>query len=92
VERFVLLKFLNPKRVVRAPWMGDQPIAKPLPTQIQTKRRQTAMPLVGFEPTIPAFDSVATVIGNSRLLPCRKCYMEEFECVSDKDAFLHLSV
>jgi hypothetical protein len=59
----------------RTPWTGNQPVARPLPThrtQTQNKRTQTSMPLVGFEPTIPAFerektvhalDGAATVIG-----------------------------
>jgi hypothetical protein len=38
---------------------GDQPVAKPLPTQ--NKRTQTSMPRVGFEPTIPAFERAKTV-------------------------------
>jgi hypothetical protein len=62
--------------VVRTPWTGDQPIARPLPThrttQIQNKLTQRSMPWVGFEHTIPMFeraktvhalDRVATVIG-----------------------------
>jgi hypothetical protein len=40
--------------------MGDQPIARPLPThrttQTQNKRTQTSMLLMRFEPTIPAFE------------------------------------
>jgi hypothetical protein len=44
--------------VGRNPWTGDQPVARPLPThrtsQTQSKRTQTCMPWVGFEPTIPA--------------------------------------
>jgi hypothetical protein len=68
--------FLIFYKVGRTPWMGCDPIARPLPThrttQIQNKRRQTCMPWVGFEPTIPALvraktihalDHVATVIG-----------------------------
>jgi hypothetical protein len=56
--------------------MGNQPVARPLPThrttQTQNKRTQTSMPQVGFEPTIPVFewaktvhvlDRAATVIG-----------------------------
>jgi hypothetical protein len=44
--------------------MGDQPIARPIPTnrtQRQNKRTQTSMPQVGFEPTIPVFEWVKTV-------------------------------
>jgi hypothetical protein len=58
--------------------MGDQPIARPLPThrttQTLNKRTQTPITIVGFEPTIPVFerartvhadlDRAATVIGN----------------------------
>jgi hypothetical protein len=40
--------------------MGDQPVARPLPTprktQTQNKHIQTSMPRVGFEPTIPVFE------------------------------------
>jgi hypothetical protein len=40
----------------RTSWTSDQPVARPLPTQDNTKERrgQTPMPLAGFEPTIPA--------------------------------------
>jgi hypothetical protein len=68
--------FLILYTVGRTPWTGDQPIARPLPTyrttQTQNKRKQTFMPWVGLEPTIPAFgrtktvhalDCAATVIG-----------------------------
>jgi hypothetical protein len=45
--------------------MGDQPVARPLPThrttQTQNKRTQTSMPWVEFEPTIPAFERAKTV-------------------------------
>jgi hypothetical protein len=45
--------------------MGDQPIARPLPThrttQTQNKRSQTSMPRVGFEPMIPVFEQAKTV-------------------------------
>jgi hypothetical protein len=59
--------------------MGDQPVARPLPThratQTQKKRRHTTMPRVGFEPRIPEFEKAkifhalhraVTVIGTSR--------------------------
>jgi hypothetical protein len=58
--------------VGRTPWTGDQPVARPLPTQITTQRTQSSMPRVGFGPKIPAFerektvhvlDRAATVIG-----------------------------
>jgi hypothetical protein len=62
--------------VCRAPWTGDQPVVRPLPThrtaQTQNKRTLKSIPQVGFEPTTPAFelaktvhalDSAATLIG-----------------------------
>jgi hypothetical protein len=39
-------QFLNPHTVGRAPWKGDQPVARPLPTH-RTTRTQTSMPRVG---------------------------------------------
>jgi hypothetical protein len=53
------------------PWMGDQPITRPLSTHRTT---QTSMPQVGFNPMIPVFeraktvnalDCTATVMGNN---------------------------
>jgi hypothetical protein len=61
VKRFVSLQFHNPKTVARTAWMGDQPVARPLPIQTQNKHRQTSMPWVGFEPTIPVFERAKTV-------------------------------
>jgi hypothetical protein len=67
-----LFQFLNLYTVGRTPWTGDQPVARPLPTQIQNKGTQTSMPLVGFETTVLVFerakmvhalDRAATVIG-----------------------------
>jgi hypothetical protein len=43
VKRFVLLQFLNPKTVGRTPWTGDQPIARPLPTQAQNKHKHSCI-------------------------------------------------
>jgi hypothetical protein len=52
-------------RVGKTPRTGDQPVARPLPTQgttkPQKKRTQTSMPWVGFEPTIPVFERAKTV-------------------------------
>jgi hypothetical protein len=64
VERFVALQFLIPNTVGRTPWTEDQPVGRPLPaqaTQTQNKRRQTSMPRVGFEPTIPVFERAKTL-------------------------------
>jgi hypothetical protein len=62
--------------VGRTPWTGDQPVARPLPTdrttQTQNKRTQTSLPREGFEPmilvfklakTVYALDRAATVVG-----------------------------
>jgi hypothetical protein len=63
-----LFQSLNIYTVGRTPWMGDEPVARPLPThgttQTQNKRTQTSMRLVGFKPTIPVFEW-ATVIGTN---------------------------
>jgi hypothetical protein len=37
VKRFVSLQFLKPNTFGRTPWTGDQPVAKPLPTQDNTE-------------------------------------------------------
>jgi hypothetical protein len=77
VGPWLLFQFLNPIDTVdRAPWNGDQSIARPLPAQrtaqTQNKRTQISMPQVKSEPTIPVFvrektvhalDPEATVIG-----------------------------
>jgi hypothetical protein len=60
MKRFVSLKFLNPKRIGRTPWIRDQPVARPLPTQTQNKRRQTSMPWMGFESTNLTFERAKT--------------------------------
>jgi hypothetical protein len=44
VKRFVSLQYLNPKTVGRTPWMGDQPVLRPLPIETQNKHRQISMP------------------------------------------------
>jgi hypothetical protein len=80
VKRFVSLQFLHPKTVGRTPWTVDQPVARALLTQDNTNTinadRQTSMPRVEFEPTIPVFeraktvhalDRAATVIGITNL-------------------------
>jgi hypothetical protein len=50
--------------------MGDQPVARPLPTnrttQTQNKGKQPSMPSVGLEPTIPAFEREKTVYALDR--------------------------
>jgi hypothetical protein len=58
-------QFLNLYTIGRTPWTGDQPVTRPLPTHrtthTQNKRKQTSMPQVGFEPTIPVFERAKTV-------------------------------
>jgi hypothetical protein len=60
VELFVSLHFLNPKTVGRIPWTSQGRYLHKT-TQTQNKRRQTTMPLVGFEPTIPVFERAKIV-------------------------------
>jgi hypothetical protein len=61
----VAFQFPNLYIFFRTPWTGDQLVARPLPThgttQTRNKRRQTSMPRVGFEPTIPVFKRAKTV-------------------------------
>jgi hypothetical protein len=56
----------------RTPWMGDQPVARPLPIHKEYYKRTKTFIRVGFEPTIPVFqrakavhivDRATTVIG-----------------------------
>jgi hypothetical protein len=60
-----LFSFLILHTFGRAPWTGDQPVARPLPThrttQTQNKSTQTSMSRVRFEPTIPVFERAKTV-------------------------------
>jgi hypothetical protein len=54
----------------RTPWTGDQSVVRPLPThrttQAQNKRKQTSMPWLGFEPTIPVFERAKTFDATDR--------------------------
>jgi hypothetical protein len=56
------------------PWMGEQPVARPLPphrtAQTQNKRTQTSKPQVGFEPTVPVFEWSKTVHALDRASHC----------------------
>jgi hypothetical protein len=56
--------FLILYTVGRTSWTGFQPVARPLPThrtsQTQNKHRQTSMPRLRFEPTIPVFEREKT--------------------------------
>jgi hypothetical protein len=72
VKRFVSLQFLNLRHSVGLLGRVISPSQGRYVTQTQNKHKQTSMPRVGFEPTIPAFkraqtfhalDRAATVIG-----------------------------
>jgi hypothetical protein len=60
-----IFSFLILYTVGRTIWTGDQPVARPLPTQrtTQTQNRctQTSMPRVGFECTTPVFERAKMV-------------------------------
>jgi hypothetical protein len=63
--RFV--NFLILYTVGRTPWMGNQPVARPLPThrmtQIQNKRFEPTISAFEWAKTVHALDREATVIG-----------------------------
>jgi hypothetical protein len=76
VKRFVSLQFLNLRHSVGLLGRVISPSQGSYLTQTQKKHRQTSIPRVGFEPTIPAFeraktvhalDRVATVIGSKHV-------------------------
>jgi hypothetical protein len=60
VKRFVSLQFLNVRQSVRLPGRGISPSQGRCLTQTRNKHRQTFMPSVGFEPTIPVFERKKT--------------------------------
>jgi hypothetical protein len=55
VKRFASLQFLNLKQSVVFIGRGISPSQGCYLSQLQNKHRQTSMPWVGFEPTIPVF-------------------------------------
>jgi hypothetical protein len=64
VKRFVSFQFLNLR--VSAGLLGRGPARRKAATlhitkQTQNKRRQTSMPRVGLEPTIPVYERAKTV-------------------------------
>jgi hypothetical protein len=64
VKRFVTFQFLNPKTVGRTPWTGNQPDARPLPTQdnTNTECRQDIHVLSGIraqDPSVPAGEDIS---------------------------------
>jgi hypothetical protein len=61
VKRFVSLQFLNLRHSVGLLGRVISPSECRYLTQTQIKHKQTSMPLVGFEPTIPALERAKTV-------------------------------
>jgi hypothetical protein len=61
VKRFVSLQFLNAKHSVGLLERVISPSQGRHLTQTQNRRKQTSMPRVRFEPTIPAFERAKTV-------------------------------
>jgi hypothetical protein len=61
MKRFVLLQFLNLRHSVGLLGRVISQSQGRYPTQTQNKHKQTSMPRVGFEPTIPAFERAKTV-------------------------------
>jgi hypothetical protein len=80
--------------VSRTPLTGDQPIPRPLPahrtTQTQTKRTQTLMPRVGFEPKIPVFERAKTVHAIDRATTVIGCLIDL--CILNNFTVLEYSV
>jgi hypothetical protein len=78
--------FLILYTVDRAPWTGDQPVARPLPThrttKAQNKRTLTFMPPVGFEPATPVFKRMKTVHALNReasVIGARRNYCDQMK-------------
>jgi hypothetical protein len=64
-EPWQFFSCLIPHTVIRTPWMGDQPIARPIPAhrtaQTQNTRTQTSMPRVEIAPMNPVFERAKMV-------------------------------
>jgi hypothetical protein len=86
--------FLILYRVSRTPWIGDQPVARPIPThrttQTQNKRTHTSLLRVGFQSTIPAFERAKT---SSCLRPRGHCFDRSKLCsyLRSISQFIHIS-
>jgi hypothetical protein len=79
VKRFVLRQFLNLRHSLGLFGRVISPLQGRYLTQTQNKHKQTSMPPVGFEPTIPAFGRAktvrdvgraATVVGGAMIRSC----------------------
>jgi hypothetical protein len=79
--------FLILYTVGKTPCMGDQPVARPLSThrttQAQNKRRQTPMPRVGFEPTIPVFERAKTVHALDRAVTVIGLFVSQYTTINN---------
>jgi hypothetical protein len=76
VKRFVSLQFLNLRHSVGLLGRVVSPLQGRYLAQTQNKHKQTSMPRVGFESTIPAFERAKTVhaldrAGDSPILAIR---------------------
>jgi hypothetical protein len=60
MKRFVSLQFVNLRPSVGLHGRGISPSQNRYLTQTQNKHKQTSIPRVGFEPTIPLFEWVKT--------------------------------
>jgi hypothetical protein len=76
-ELFVSLQFLNLRHSVGLLGRVISTSQGRYLSQTQNKHKQTSMPLVGFEPTIPAFEGAKTVRALDR-------------ATSDRHSFIHL--
>jgi hypothetical protein len=91
VKPFVSLQFLNP---IQSHWNsldGGSAHRKAATEHKQNKHKQTSMPRLGFEPTIPVFerantfhalDRAATVIGNSFVITYINTYTLVYTCIT----------
>jgi hypothetical protein len=66
VKRFVSFQFLNLRHSIGVLGRVISPSHGRYLTQTQNKHKQTSMPRVGFEPTIPAFGRAKTVHASDR--------------------------
>jgi hypothetical protein len=93
----LILKFWTLQTTGRTPRTGNQPVARPLPTQ--DKRRHTSMPRMGLEPMIAVFkrlkifcilDRSATV--TLRFSMCRILAASRFRQEPETKAFVKYSL
>jgi hypothetical protein len=97
-EPWALFQFLNLHSVGSTPWTGDQPVARPLPTQTttqtQNKRTQTSMPRVGFEPTILVFERPKTVHASDRAVTVTGWFLSHTpgKCILTKAMFTSFNI